>query len=145
MVRLKPLHFRGFALQQIAEVLQQACRTVEKKRFTTIKNLFIFPASACPSSWFKHSKSIVVFHCSACSLQDCCKTFAICCKRILQPEPIIIGSIIKVDIKVVTWFMLATNFLEFLTLHLSVTNLSCLRIPVQAYLNIANNHYNRVY
>ena len=28
-------------------------------------NLVIFPASSCPSSWFKHSKSIVVFHCSA--------------------------------------------------------------------------------
>ena len=32
---------------------------------------FIFPAS-CPSSWFKHSKSTVVFHCSACLLQDFC-------------------------------------------------------------------------
>ena len=29
-------------------------------------NLIIFPA------WFKHSKSIVVFHCSACLLQDFC-------------------------------------------------------------------------
>ena len=28
-------------------------------------NLIIFPTSACPSSWFKRSKSIVVFHCSS--------------------------------------------------------------------------------
>ena len=35
-------------------------------------NLIIFPASACPSYWFN---TIVVFHCSACLLQD----FAICC------------------------------------------------------------------
>ena len=35
-------------------------------------NLIIFPAPACPSSLFKHSKSIVVFHCSACLLQDFC-------------------------------------------------------------------------
>ena len=31
-----------------------------------------FPASVCPSSLFKHNKSIVVFHCSACLLQDFC-------------------------------------------------------------------------
>ena len=26
-------------------------------------NMIIFPASACPTSLFKHNKSIVVFHC----------------------------------------------------------------------------------
>ena len=35
-------------------------------------NLIIFPASACPTSLFKHNKSIVVFHFSACMLQDFC-------------------------------------------------------------------------
>ena len=155
---LSPLHWLSFRLNgrswalkghltYMYSRLQKSCKQAEQGKPQLIYHIWlvIFSTSACPSSWFKHSKSIVVFHCSACSLQDCCKTFAICCKRILQPEPIIIGSIIKVDIKVVTWFMLATNFLEFLTLHLSVTNLSCLRKPVQAYLNIANNHYNRVY
>ena len=56
--------------------LQKSCNKQAEQWKTTIElphmNLIIFPASACPSSWFKHSKSIVVFHCSACLLQDFC-------------------------------------------------------------------------
>ena len=56
--------------------LQKSCNTQAEQWKTTIDlprmNLIIFPASACPSSLFKHSKSIVVFHCSACLLQDFC-------------------------------------------------------------------------
>jgi len=70
-------------LQQIAKVLQHTSRTVENHNSgkpqqwkTTIHlphmNLIIFPASTCPTSLFKQNKSIVVFHFSACMLQDFC-------------------------------------------------------------------------
>ena len=57
-------------IQQIAKVLQHASGTVETTIDLPHMNLIIFPASACPSSLFKHSESIVVFHCSACLLKD---------------------------------------------------------------------------
>ena len=57
--------------------LQKSCNKQAEQLKTTIHlphmNMLIFPASACPTSLFKHNKSIVVFHCSACLLQDCCK------------------------------------------------------------------------
>ena len=56
------------SIQQIAKVFQQASWTVENHNWF-IYHIWILPASACPSSWFK---SIVVFYCSACSLQDFC-------------------------------------------------------------------------
>ena len=69
------LFYQGGLVQQIAKGNMQ----VEQWK-TTIDlpcmNLIIFPTSACPSSLFKHNKSIVV---STVQLA-CCKTFAICCK-----------------------------------------------------------------
>ena len=57
---------------RLQKVLQQASWTVENYDwFTTYESCYL-SASACPSSWFKHNKSIVVFHCSACLLQDFC-------------------------------------------------------------------------
>ena len=54
--------------------LQKSCNKQAEQWKTTIDlshtNLTIFPTSACPSSWFKHSKSIVVYHCSAYLLPD---------------------------------------------------------------------------
>ena len=56
--------------------LQKSCNRQVEQWKTTIDllhmNLIIFPSTACPSSWFKHSKTIVVFHSSACLLQDFC-------------------------------------------------------------------------
>ena len=62
--------------------LQKSCNTQAEQWKTTIDlphmNLIIFPTSACPFSLFKHSKSIVVFHCSACLLQDFCNLLYHC-------------------------------------------------------------------
>ena len=63
-------------VQQIAKVLQQAVD--HHNWLTTYK-------SACPSSWFKHSKSIVVFHCSARLLQDYCNLLYVTTVWLKQP------------------------------------------------------------
>ena len=61
-------------LQNLATYKQNSGKPQQWK--TTIHlphmNLIIFPASACPTSLFKQNKSIVVFHFSACMLQDFC-------------------------------------------------------------------------
>ena len=64
--------------------MQKSCNMQAEQWKTTIHlphmNLIIFPTSACPTSLFKHNKSIVVFHFSACMLQ-------VCCNCIKQPQP----------------------------------------------------------
>ena len=69
-------HLPHISLSSLYSRLQKSCNTQAEQWKTTIDlphmNLIIFPASACPFSLFKHSKSIVVFHCSACLLQDFC-------------------------------------------------------------------------
>ena len=47
-------------------------RNSGKPQSITTYELIIFPTSVCPSSLFKHNKSIVVYHGSACVLQDFC-------------------------------------------------------------------------
>ena len=52
-----------------------------------IYHVWIWLSFPRPSSWFKHSKSIVVFHCSICLLQDFCNilyTFCNCLLSCLQ-------------------------------------------------------------
>ena len=57
--------------------LQKSCNKLAEQWKTTIDlphmNMIIFPPQhALPTSLFKHNKSIVVFHCSACLLEDFC-------------------------------------------------------------------------
>ena len=64
-----PLKRLTLPLQQIAKVLQHRSRTVENHNSFTMYESDYLSHLGMP---FKHSKSIVVFHCSARLLQDFC-------------------------------------------------------------------------
>ena len=71
--------------------LQKSCNIQAEQWKTTIHlphmNLIIFPASACPTSLFKQNKSIVVFHFSACMLQDFCNLLYLFTRSAYEPHP----------------------------------------------------------
>ena len=106
----------------------------------------IFPASVGPSSWFKHSKLIVVFHC-----QLCCKISAICrgssahtqykvafyalCLHMNGSLPVVV-NIYEIRYSIAQLVHLPYKIHIIVTMYLEVLILACYHTCIMAFSNI---------